>query len=74
MSAKYKTIRKAQNKKGVSFALAISPDGLYSVHQLKENYSGRVRGGLLKTWCYVKKGLDEAQAVDLFNKKTGAAI
>lgn len=66
---KYEVIKKSSNEKGVLFALAISPDNTFSVHMLKENYNGRVKGGIVKTWAYIKKGLSESDAIKLFNKR-----
>lgn len=68
---RFTTLKKATNEKGQTFALAVSPDKTYSVHVLKENYNGRVKGGLLKTWAYLKKGLNEVEALALFQKKVG---
>lgn len=65
---KFKTIKKDANKNGVVYALA-EYQGAFSVHCLKENYNGKVKGGILKTWTLVKKGLSEKEAEEIFNKR-----
>jgi len=41
----------------------------YGVWKLKENYDGRVRGGISKRWAYIEKGLEYDAAKQLFERK-----
>ena len=46
-------------------------DGGYVVWILKSNYDGKVRGGIRKTWRYIKKDLSYNDAVKLMNRRVG---
>jgi hypothetical protein len=61
-----KTISKKANSKGVVFAL-VSGDAGFEVWKLCENYNGKVRGGVQRTWRYAQKGMTDAAAFGLFN-------
>jgi hypothetical protein len=72
-----------KNSKGASFALGYSfkqvvnedrtltttTEKLYSVWVLSENYAGHVRGGIVSTWCYLKKDLDFEAAHALYVRR-----
>ncbi len=57
---------RCENKRGLT-----SEHGGYYVFQLCENYNGRVKGGIEKTWRYVAKGLSYDEAIEVMNKKLG---
>lgn len=64
-------LAKAKNAKGVTFALAHATnmwgkDLGHGVWKLAVNYS---HGRDVKTWRYVKIGMSEAEAAELFRKK-----
>lgn len=63
-----KAIAKKANSKGVVYALVT--DGItYEVWTLCENYSRHVKGGIEKTWRYIKKGLTKEDGEALFNRR-----
>jgi len=60
-----------KDSKGRVFALTRNKlTDTYGVYQLCENYDGKVRGGIRKTWRYIIKDVDYATARQLWNKKT----
>ena len=67
-----------KSKSGVWFAPGkdnIAKEGYfdradYRVYKLCENYDGKVRGGISKTWRYIAKDLDLEQAKALLEEKT----
>lgn len=69
-----------KNSKGDIFAPGkadVSQDGYFDrcdfqVWKLCENYDGRVRGGISKTWRVVAKDLNLEAAKTLLSKKVGA--
>lgn len=72
-----KTATKAKSGKVYAFGrrddLSGQPTekGGYIVWRLCENYDGKVRGGISKTWRYVADNLSFKDAVDLMNKRCG---
>lgn len=63
-------VKKAMNDKGVVFAVVAEKDS-YEVWKLCENYDGQCRGGVRKTWRYLKQNMNRAEAFTLFNKRVG---
>jgi hypothetical protein len=43
--------------------------GGYYVFVLSENYCGKTKGGIRKSWCVVDKNLSHYDAVELMNKR-----
>ncbi len=43
--------------------------GGYAVFVLSENYCGRTKGGVRKSWCVVSDNLSHYDAVELMNKR-----
>lgn len=66
---KGKCIAKGKNKKGFIYALLHMNTGLWEVWALCENYNGKVKGGIRKTWRYCDKGMSESDARHLYSKK-----
>jgi hypothetical protein len=68
------TLEKKANSKGVIFALVASADPKetngFEVWKLCENYDGKVKGGIRKTWRYIDKDMSRQEAEHLYNKKT----
>lgn len=63
-----KAIAIKTNSRGIQYAL--TTDGsTFGVYCLCENYSRHVRGGIAKTWRYVKKGVSRSEAEELFNRR-----
>lgn len=73
MFAQVYTKQARKSTKGVVYAPGTDSKG-YMLFKLCENYDGKVRGGIRKTWRYVADGmtLDEAKA--LFEKRLGYKI
>jgi hypothetical protein len=71
MNTTRKCIEKKANQKGTVFALVVN-DAAYqsfSVLKLCENYDGKVRGGIRKTWRTVLASANEAAARELFTRR-----
>ena len=67
-----KCIAKLMNQKTKTiFALVNNGDDTFSVLKLCENYDGKVKGGIRKTWRYVVARNIEVCARDTFYKKVG---
>ena len=66
---KVKFIEKAQNQVGTVYGLAAFPNGKYGVYILKHNYASHVKGGIVSSWCYCLKDVEENVARELFQKK-----
>lgn len=66
-----KCISKKANSKGTIFALVTGPDG-FEVWKLAENYAAHCKGGVARSWRYIQKGLTEATARAMFDKRTAA--
>ena len=64
-----KAIAKRTNSKGITYAL-VTDGTMFEVWKLCENYNGNVRGGISKTWRYVKKDMLEQEARKLFDIRT----
>ncbi|KGC37670.1 hypothetical protein [Burkholderia pseudomallei] len=64
-------IERKANAKGVVFAL-VTDGATWEVWKLCENYNGKVRGGISKTWRYVEKGMTEQAARAMFGRRTAA--
>jgi hypothetical protein len=62
-----------KSAKGVIYAPGKSAKG-YMVYKLCEEYDGRVRGGLRKTWRCVADGLTLDEAKALMEKRVGRKI
>ena len=61
------------NAKGQTFSLGRDKAaGTFGVYKLCENYDGKVRGGIRKTWRVVASGLEYAAARNIFDRKIGA--
>lgn len=59
------------NSKGTTFGLGRDKNtGKFAVCKLSENYDGKVRGGIRKSWCVVANGLEYDDARALFDRKT----
>lgn len=66
-----KCIEKRASKNGAVFALIDNGNSTFGVLELCENYDGQVRGGIRKTWRYVKAAvLNEQQAREIFIRRT----
>jgi hypothetical protein len=61
-------IEKKANKKGTVFAL-VQEGSTFGVWKLCSNYCGQVRGGISKSWRYVQRQLNEADARALFERR-----
>lgn len=59
-----------KSKKGIVFAPGKNDRG-YMIFKLCENYNGRVRGGVEKTWRYVAENLSLDQAKAEFERRLG---
>ena len=72
-----KTATKAKSGKTYAFGRDSRLDGRpkeeggYYVWVLKQNYDGKVRGGIRSSWAYVEKDLSYKDAVKLMNKRLG---
>lgn len=67
-----KCIAKLMNQKTKTvFALVNDGDETFSVLRLCENYDGKVRGGIARTWRTVASKVDKIAARDCFYKKIG---
>lgn len=62
-----------KSAKGTVYAPGKSAKG-YMVYKLCEEYDGRVRGGLRKTWRYVADGLTLEEAKALMEKRVGRKL
>lgn len=62
-----------KSAKGVIFAPGKSGKG-YMVYKLCENYDGRVRGGMRKTWRVVADGLSLEETKALMEKRVGRKL
>lgn len=62
-----------RSKKGVVYAPGSAADG-YIIWKLCENYDGRARGGISKTWRYVERGLSLDEAKALFERRLGYRV
>lgn len=71
---KLKFIEKAQNKFGTTYGLVLLNNGKYGVYILKHNYACHVRGGIVASWRYCIKDVDESIARELFQKKLKGMI
>jgi len=73
-----KAIEIKKNQNGIQYGLFAIHTGLssdaddctYAVYKLCENYNGKVRGGISKTWRYVEKNLPFEEALKLFNRRS----
>jgi hypothetical protein len=72
------TNKAQKSTKGVIFAPGKDErTGKYFIFKLCENYDGRVRGGIRKSWCVVKqseKGLSLDEAKEIFEKRLGKKL
>jgi hypothetical protein len=64
-----KAIEIKTNKRGIKFALTTDGE-TYGVWKLSENYDGRVRGGIRKSWRWVEQGVTKEQAEKTFKRRT----
>ena len=64
---------KRNKKTGVIYAPGKSTSG-YLVFKLCENYNGKVRGGMDRTWRYVADNLTLEQAKTLMEKRVGLKL
>jgi hypothetical protein len=62
-----------KSTKGIIFAPGKNDRG-YMIFKLCENYNGRVRGGVEKTWRYVAENLSLDQAKAEFERRLGRSI
>jgi hypothetical protein len=62
-------ISKKANSKNIVYALVSGHTG-FEVWKLCENYNGKVRGGIARTWRYVEKNMTEENAKKLFDTRT----
>ena len=67
--AKNLGIKKGKNKKGETIVLTYNGES-YGVWRLCENYDGKVRGGISKTWRYIVTKTNKAEAEKVFNRRT----
>ena len=67
------TKQACKSAKGVVYAPGKSAKG-YVVYKLCENYDGRVRGGMRKTWRVVADGLSLEETKALMEKRVGRKI
>jgi len=73
-----KTIEVKTNKNGIKYGLVAIHTGLsadpddctYAVYKLCENYNGKVKGGMSKTWRYVERDLPFEDALALFERRS----
>lgn len=63
-----KAIATKTNKRGTQYAL-VQDGETFGVYKLCENYSRHVRGGIARAWRYVQKGMTEADARKLFERR-----
>lgn len=63
----------ATNARGVRYALKREGE-TWGVWKLCSNYASHVRGGISKSWRYVQRGMSRADAVVLFNRRTGEKV
>lgn len=65
-----------RNAKGTIFAPGrdTATSGKYWIFKLCENYDGRVRGGMRKSWSYIARDLTLDEAKALFEKKIGTKL
>ncbi len=70
--AKGKCIEKRASAKKIVYALCAMNDGTFQVQKLCENYDGKIKGGIRRTWRLVERGLNETEARWLFGKKVAA--
>ena len=66
---KGKAVAKNKNKAGTVFALCAMDDGTWSVWRLRENYAGHCKGGITRTWGYVRLNMTEIDARDLYQRR-----
>jgi hypothetical protein len=59
--------------KGAVFAPGKNASG-YMIFKLCENYNGKVRGGIEKTWRFTNEKLTLEQAKEIFQSKLGYKI
>jgi len=77
MSVYTKTATKSKSGKIYAFGRDDGLDGKptelggYYVWRLCENYDGKAKDGIAKTWRYVAKNLSFGDAIALMNKKCG---
>lgn len=71
---KGKAIEIRMNRANLRMALVQYADGTYGCYLRKENYNGRVRGGISFTWVYCEKchHVTEDEARKYFSKHTRA--
>ena len=62
-----------KSAKGAIYAPGKSLTG-YAVYKLCENYDGRVRGGIRKTWRLVADGLTLEETKALMEKRVGRKL
>jgi len=72
MSTVY-TKQAAKSSKGVIYAPGKSATG-YTVYKLCENYDGRIRGAVRKTWRVVADGLTLEETKALMEKRVGRKL
>lgn len=65
-----KLIEKKQNNKGIWYTLWQDGPEEWSVWVLRENYDGKVRGGIRKSWRWVVNKTNEEEARKVFNRRT----
>jgi hypothetical protein len=64
-----------KSSKGTIYAPGKNEEtGLYIIFKLCENYDGKVRGGIRKSWCAVAQNLSLEDAKTLFEKRLGEKI
>lgn len=78
-----KTIKSGTNSKGIKYALCWkykevvdsqnyiiqTEEKIYSVWKLCENYDGKARGGVSKSWRFVENNLTLEQATKLYDRR-----
>lgn len=62
-------ISKQANKVGTIFALIADGEDKYSVFKLCENYDGKCKGGIRKTWRVVQSKMEKSVAESLFQRR-----
>lgn len=64
-----KLVSSKVNSKGINYCLISGPKG-FEVWKLCENYNRHAKGGIIKTWRYVERGMTREDAEKLFNRRT----
>ena len=73
MTSTVYTSQAQHSAKGAVYAPGKSLNG-YAVYKLCENYDGRVRGGMRKTWRVVADGMTLEETKALMEKRVGRKL